>query len=113
MLSNNNHMLSYIARREPLKHQFLTAYKERSWFELTIRRYTTVMVAIRWLVEISHWASLHSSHWVAALSPPSYCGRIAQLVKARICNLKIAGSSLTVYGAFFGRAFSKPLTPNC
>jgi len=39
---------------------------------------------------------------------------IAQLVKAWICYLRIAGSSLTAGEAFFlGWAFSKPLTPNC
>jgi len=40
MISNNNNMLSYVIRREErlaLKDRFLTANKERSWFEPTIR----------------------------------------------------------------------------
>ena len=39
-IGNNNHSLSYVIRREQLlalRHQSLTAYKERFWFELTIR----------------------------------------------------------------------------
>jgi len=39
MISYNNHMLSYIIRREEqlgLKDHFLTTDKERSWFEPTI-----------------------------------------------------------------------------
>jgi len=60
MISNNNYMLSNVIRREErlaLKDRSLTADKDRSWFEPTIRICVGCFYTV---LEMTMWLYVHS-----------------------------------------------------